>query len=157
MKINQDRCVWLVGEILIQHGWLNWEQLDNALAVQKDNNRRLGEILVGNGLVARESLYEALGIQAGMRFVDIRSLTIPMDIIQTVPKRLAYEHHIMPLIQKNETLVIAISSPTDVWPENEIQRTGHVRDIRPVLAFQEQIDEVIERYYGPEGVEDIAA
>jgi len=151
MKIHEG-CVWMLGEIMIQYGWLRWDQLDSALAIQKENNRLVGIILVESGVVSRERLYRALAIQHGMKFVDIRQFSIPPQIVQAVPKRLAYEHRIMPLVRNESFLIIAVQEPGKLWPEGEIKKIAQIQDVRAVLSFPEAVDETIRQYYGPEGI-----
>ncbi len=72
---------WRLGEILIQKGWITWEQLEEALDIQRkrieevsrmDANfftvrkvptLNLGEVLVRNGCISWDDLSEALKVQ----------------------------------------------------------------------------------------------
>lgn len=151
MQINQ-KCVWLIGEILIQNAWLNWPQLETALAVQKDTNRRLGEILVESHLVSRPNIYRALAMQFGMAYVELKNFVPQPQAMKYVPKRFVYEYRIMPIATKDEILLVAVSSPAQIWPEAELKQFSLLRDIRNVLACPEDISDSIHRYYGPEGL-----
>ena len=80
---NKKGYAWRLGEILIQQGWISWEQLEEALTFQKNPESMvgkvlmkkgflseekgatlfLGEILIRNGWIQWDQLSEALGLQ----------------------------------------------------------------------------------------------
>jgi hypothetical protein len=50
-----------VGEFFLENGIINRQQLDEALALQRDNKERLiGEILVTQGVLTKEDLIMAM-------------------------------------------------------------------------------------------------
>lgn len=55
-----------LGEILVGLKAVSAEQLEKGLAAQRENGRRLGEVLVEQGSVDHQRLYEALGLQRRM-------------------------------------------------------------------------------------------
>lgn len=150
---TRENSVWRIGEILIQKGWLDWSQLEVALALQKTSeNHRIGEILVENRIITSQHLFRALALQFNMPFVDLQHVSVQPEAVVSVPKRLAYEYHLMPLVKRAETLLIAVSDPMNIWPEIEIQAASRMRDIRTALAAPGDIDWALRRYYGPEGL-----
>lgn len=149
MQFNQ-RCVWMLGEILIQNGWVSWDQLAIALSAQRQNSRMLGEILVGSNIITRRTLYRALASQYGMAFIELTHFVPQEHAIRMIPKHVAYEYRIMPLIHREETLLIAVSSPNAVWPDREIVWKSKIKDIRTVLCCPEDISLSLEHYYGAE-------
>ena len=139
-----------LGEIVVREGWVTWAQLDEALNIQKNSGRVLGEILVDKGYLTDKNLARALAIQFDMSYVDFDTITLPPDIINYIPRRIAFEHRIMPLIVKNRTILIAISNPMNVWPETELKNTLVDYEIRIALGCPRHINEAIEKYYGSE-------
>ncbi len=55
-----------LGEILIGLKYLEEPELNDALESQKEDGRKLGEMLVEQGLVTHQQIYEALGLQQRM-------------------------------------------------------------------------------------------
>ena len=149
MEMN-EKCIWLIGEILIQRGWLSWEQLENALAVQQDATHPLGEILVENSLVSQENLYQALAEQFAMVFMRLANMTVEPAILRAIPKDIAQQKQVMPLFRKKDILLVAISDPRNRWQEAELCEIAGAKEIRMVLATPEDIEFSIARHYGPE-------
>ena len=144
--------VWLLGEILIQQGLISWAQLDEALEEQKENGRLTGEILVEKGMVSNPRVYQALAIQAGLKYVVLGELRPEKTALEIVPRRLIYQHRILPLIKKGQTLMIAICNPLRPWPEEELKSLTQVSDVRLVLCCPEDLEEALNRYFGPESI-----
>ncbi|MBL9037760.1 MAG: response regulator [Archangium sp.] len=55
-----------LGEILVGLHAITAEQLEVALAKQRDDGRKLGELLIDSQVVSHQQVYEALGLQARM-------------------------------------------------------------------------------------------
>jgi hypothetical protein len=55
-----------LGMLLVQKGLINEEQLEEALALQVQSGRRLGEVLVGRGFASRLAIQDALADQLGL-------------------------------------------------------------------------------------------
>ena len=110
----------------------------------------IGEILVEKGYVKKADLYRALAAQFSKVFVEFKRINIPKEVLSLVPKSFAYEHRIMPLLKKNGIFLMAISDPKDVQPEIEIRKYVSDCEIRTAIATPEEIRAAIEQYYGKE-------
>jgi type IV pilus assembly protein PilB len=137
-----------LGEVLIRHGWISWDQLSQALALQKATGRILGKILLENNFISEKDLQRALAIQYGMTFVDFEKIKIASEIVQLVPRTLAYEHKIFPLVKKGNTLLIAVGDPHNVNCQIAVQKVVPDCEILTALATQGDIQKALERYYG---------
>jgi type IV pilus assembly protein PilB len=141
---------WRLGEILVRHGALSWERLEEGLDIQRKTGKLLGKILQEKGYVKSRDLFRALAVQFKMTFIDFQNIHIQEEAVRLVPKSFAYDHQVMPLALKGESLLIATSNPMNVWPESELR--GHIGsgyEIHSVLACPEEIDAALYHYYGP--------
>ena len=69
MAINNDE--YKIGEFFIENGIIDQSQLNDALALQKDNpDRRVGEILVTLGALTKEDLVMAIEMYMMMTDAD---------------------------------------------------------------------------------------
>ena len=60
-----------LGQLVLQRGLLNEEQLEVALAEHLSTGKRLGEVLVDRGWVTAEELSELLAQQDGARGIEL--------------------------------------------------------------------------------------
>lgn len=149
--LNQSQGdVLFLGEILIRNGWISWEHLAEALEIQQEDGRMLGEILLDKGFVEKRNLYGALAIQAKMPFVNLKELTVPHEVIESVSKKIVYENHVLPLMKRNNIFLVAISNPKDLRAGEVLKEIARDHEIRYALACPEDLDEAIRRYYGIE-------
>lgn len=140
-----------LGEILIRNGWITWGHLIDALAVQRKTNQMIGEILMEKNIISKKELYKGLAIQNHKVYVDFNNITIPPPVLQVVPKHLAYQLRIMPLVERDHVLLIAISDVKDVSREREVKEKLKFYEVQSALACPEDIEAALLRYYGPEG------
>jgi len=76
---------------------LDKSNLEFALAEQKIEHRRLGQILLELGYITQSQLNEALALQVGIERVDLTDVTISSEIIALVPVELVSKYNILPL------------------------------------------------------------
>ena len=138
-----------LGEILIRHKLITWDQLTEALKIQKQTGEIIGRVLVKKKFVSEKNLYRALALQFNMTFVDFNKVDIPPETLGLIDKSLAYELRTLPLIKKDNVLLIAITDPNDVRPEAELRKRVEW-DIRVALAAPSDMESALQKYYGPE-------
>ena len=141
---------WRIGEILIQKKLITWEQLEDALEEQKRTKELTGEILIRKGYISANLLYKALAEQYHMRFVDLKRIKINPKALELIPRSVAEKYSLMPIELQNNTLVIGISNPLNVWPELEIKQLTKIDDIRTVLCLASDIHQAIQESYQAE-------
>ena len=66
-----------LGDMLLSVDLITEEQLNEALAKQKESKDRLGMVLVDNGYITDSQLIETLRMQLGIDFIDLTKVDIP--------------------------------------------------------------------------------
>ncbi len=140
-----------IGEVLKEYGYITEEQLQQALAAQKQNrSRRLGEILEDMGFVTERQKLEALGQRMGLPVVDLATYEVDTDAVGKIPKQLALRHGVIAVAQQGGHLVVATSDPLNFYGTEEVRQiTGLPVD--SVLAEKAPIDAAIAHYYAEIG------
>ena len=75
-----------LGELLIERGIINDQQLEKALHLQKEKGGLIGEILVDLGYVKEEEIAQSLTAQYGFPYLPLGNYDINPEIINIVPK-----------------------------------------------------------------------
>ena len=65
-----------LGDTLVEAGVITTEQLDRALAIQKERQLRLGTILLQEGFVAESQLVQALSLKLSIPWVSLWRIDI---------------------------------------------------------------------------------
>lgn len=148
---NRDKQVErksLLGQILVEQGYVLPEQLEMALKEQTATNLRIGEILVKNGWVTEKDLAEAISRQTKYPFVSLSMFRPMQEAIDVIPEGMARRLQVVPLsIDDNANkLTIAVSDPFNILALDEIRMiTGMDLDI--MIATLSDIKRAIESFY----------
>jgi len=137
----------LLGQILLKHGALTPDQLDEGLAKQEDSDRRIGEILLDLGYIKEDDLQSALEELFGLPY--LKSLTPEMvdhELIAKVPRNFAQTHQIIPLKRDNDTVTVATADPLNTQPLDDIGLLLEC-ETRTVIAKASEIANVINTVY----------
>lgn len=137
-----------LAEILLTEGLIAKEALKEALKEEKRKKESLSEILIGQGAVSPENLCKALSLQFNLRVVKPSTINIEKKIIGQIPQSVVRRHNIFPIEKKDNRLTVAISGPASL-PVLDNLRVLLGCEIEPVLAVEEEISAAIDNYYGP--------
>lgn len=105
-----------MGEIIVEKQKLiSRVQLDSLLQQQKGGvNKRLGVMLVDQGLLSQEQVYVALAVKFGIPYVRLDEFDIHSDVLKRIPAEVAFRYNIMPLVVLGRCLVVAMENPLDL-------------------------------------------
>ncbi|MFH1380356.1 MAG: type IV-A pilus assembly ATPase PilB [bacterium] len=137
-----------LGDILIEVGIINQDQLQAALQAQKKQGGKLGSILISHGIITEDVLLAFLGKQCGVAYVSISEYgEIPLEAIKCVSESIARHQTLIPIAIEGDALTIAMADPLNVFATDDLRLiTG--RDINVVIASAKEINEAINQYYG---------
>ena len=138
-----------LGEILVRNGWIGWEQLKEALQMQQASGQMLGKIFLENGLVSEKDLQRALAIQFDMPFVDFDKVKILPEMTELLPKAIAYEHCVFPLVRNGSSLLIAVTDPQGGAAQVAVQAAMPECEVLVALSLRKDVEKAIQEFYGP--------
>ncbi|HUW63948.1 MAG TPA: hypothetical protein VMW83_04525 [Spirochaetia bacterium] len=135
-----------LGDILLEAGLINHQQLGKALAVQAGSQKRLGEILLDLGFVTEQLMATVLEFQLGTLRVPLREWGINPSVVNILPRHLAEKHLVFPLNKKEDKILVAMADPLDYLAIEEIQAATGLR-AEVYLTTRSEVEEAIQRYY----------
>lgn len=139
-----------LGDLLVASGTITEQQLERALALQKETKQRLGDVLIQNGFITEAQLIDALRVQLGVDFVDLTAISIPVELAQYVPRNIAKKYCVVPVKLVRNSLYLAMSDPLDFVAQDEVKTASRKRII-PMIATRKAVEQAISRLYGNEG------
>lgn len=139
-----------IGQMLLQKGLVDEEQVERALEYQDKSTEhlRIGEILEKFGFVDEQEVLQCVAEQFDVPMVNLAKVKPQGEAIEAVPRNTAKMHNIMPLKLRNGSLTVAMPD-VDLCTIDNLQFVLN-KEVKPVLARPDQIEESIERYYGAE-------
>jgi len=135
-----------LGDILVELGFIDKDQLELALAESKKTGLMLGEVLLRLNWITEEQLQMAIAIQSGAKLLDTSKVNPDPEAIKMVPKDIAIKHEIFPFAKEKGTLKIATANPFDVITKDKLARITGLK-IEAYLAPRDWILKVNRIYY----------
>jgi type IV pilus assembly protein PilB len=136
-----------IGQLLKEMGLITEYEIQEALAVQKEQGGNLGQILVDMDFVDQKDLLFALAVQAGMEFVDLDEVEIPEEIIELVDFTVAETYNVIPVSFDGTTVSVAFSDPSNVSALDDL-RFMLDSEVKGMVATPDAIERAFEKYYG---------
>lgn len=139
-----------LGDLLVGNGTITPEQLQQALQLQKQNGKRLGDVLRDAQIITENQVIEALMAQLGLEFIDLNADTIPSDMAQMLPKSIAKKHRVVPVRASRTELYLAMSDPLNFTAIEEVSAATR-RQVIPMIATEAALDRALENLYSNQG------
>ncbi len=139
-----------MGEMLVSDNVISSPDLETALSKQQETGGSLGRILIEMGLASEWEMAAALGKQLNVPFITLSHYDIDQGVLSSIPSHLVRKYKIVPVDKTGDTLTIALSDPSNIYLLDELKLLTESQII-PVISFESDIDEAIERYYSAQG------
>ena len=140
-----------LGRLLVTSGLLTQEALDEILALQKTDGRRMTELLADKGLVRPHQLAQFLSHQLACPWVSLQRVEIAPEAVEKLPPDLARRHHMVPVHLRTSrggstALYVAMDDPTDDVALSEAT-TAAKMPVKPMVALASEIKEQLAELY----------
>src|SRR5712692_2098508 len=135
-----------LGDLLVADGLLTAEQLKKALAEQKGSPEKLGSVLIRLNFVNEDQLIGFLSRQYGVPSITLAQLDIDPDVLKLVPPPIARKYEVIPVRKMGNSLALAMADPTNVFALDDISFMTNLQ-VLPLVASQTAIKKAIDRNY----------
>lgn len=140
-----------LGELLVEMSLITPEQLRVGLELQKTDGRRLGSILVDQGVINETRLVKALSKQLGIDVCDPITAPVHEMVRSKVSRQSARELRVVPIAVKRDEsgdrLFVATSDPLNADARLRLQRETSMR-VEWLLAGETELELALARHYG---------
>jgi type IV pilus assembly protein PilB len=144
-KLGQPQTRRL-GDLLVAEGLITEDQLKQALVEQKGKTEKLGSILARLGFITEEQLIGFLSRQYGIPSITLSNIDVDAETLRLVPSQIARKYEVLPVKRIGGTLTLAMADPTNVFALDDVAFMTNLQ-ILPVVAPQAAIRKAIDRAY----------
>jgi type IV pilus assembly protein PilB len=139
-----------LGEVLVEHGVITEEQVQQALALQSDvepgqRRRRLGAVVIEAGFATDRQIAEALAASLGLSVTDLGQLPISPDIVRSLPRAVAERSSLLVLERDGNRVVVATSDPTNVVAIDDVKLYTDATIVEVLVATDGQVRDHLAR------------
>jgi type IV pilus assembly protein PilB len=135
-----------IGQLLIEAGHITEKELNIALAEQKKRGKRIGQVLIELGYLGSDKLLPILGKQLKVPFVNLENVEIKPEVLKMVPEKICRKHNLVPISFDNNSLMIGMADPLDVFIIDEIQFQNNCEVVRAICS-ENQIQDKTDQLY----------
>ena len=138
-----------IGELLLKYTALTEDQLNEALQLQKEDHKLLGDILLNKNYIHPHDIIKVLCHQIDIPYLsEIKVDEIDPKIVMEISINYAKHHEVLPIFQTDYAITIAMSDPFDFNAINDLngifKKKIHIVVSTP-LKIQDAINKVYEK------------
>ena len=148
---HQERDLPL-GELLVRAGLVAPNDLVAALATARAGGRRLGEVLLEQGLVGERELARLVADQEDLEFVDLGKYDLDPGALELLSEPTARQFCAIPFRSDQRSILVAVADPTDSEGLDALvaEIPGGVRF---VVAVRSEVEAALAEAFGEEPAE----
>ncbi len=111
-----------VKELLIEHGQLPKDKLDELLAEQQKGGQSLQSMVIERGVVTEKELVQLFAAFANIPFIELDPKQVPKEVMEVLPERIARQYNAVVFKIEGEKKFLAMEDPDDVQGIDFIQK-----------------------------------
>jgi type IV pilus assembly protein PilB len=147
------------GQVLVDLGYIDQEQLWDLLEEARNADQSLSRIVLDRGLVTEDQLLQAQGERHGMSVANLEESKPTPEALKLVPENMAQIYKILPLKFEGDTLTVVMSDPDNLGALDDLRNFLGIKQVQAVLSLPRQIEEAQKTAYAgkQESIMDLIA
>ncbi|MFC1629926.1 GspE/PulE family protein [Patescibacteria group bacterium] len=130
---------------LLDAGLVTEKQFDKVEAISKKTGKKVGDLLVSEGIITQEQLIKTEAYILGIPFVNLEKEKVAPNILKLIPEPIARSNNIVAFRKKGKNLEVAMLDPEDLRTIEFIKKTADLK-ILPRLTTPSGIKNVLGQY-----------
>lgn len=135
-----------IGELLVENQVISEAQLQSALAEQKKSGLKLGRQLIEAGYLDEDRFLEFLSQQLDIPCVDLARYETRTEFVELLPETHARRFRAIVLDVKDDTALVGMADPTNIFAMDEIERILKM-PLEPAVVRESELLAAIDRNY----------
>ena len=140
-----------LGDILVIAGKITPYELQKSLKTQKFLGKKLGEVLIEEGIVSEADIIEAIIEQTGIERIDLNNVSFDKKAINIVPQNLCKKYNLIAFGFKDNKIKVAMSDPLNIFAIDDISISTSL-EVKTYIAPSKEIQKFIDINYSTEEV-----
>ena len=133
--------------MLVEAGLLSEEQLNSALAEQKNTNLKLGQFLTRQGIISERRIMDLVSQQLKIDQYSSKIYPVDLNMAQLLPMEIAQKFQVAPLRKKGYLLTVAMVDPMDITALDTVEVLTNL-EVEPVVCTEQELNTLISSLYG---------
>jgi Type II secretory pathway, ATPase PulE/Tfp pilus assembly pathway, ATPase PilB len=143
----RPRLKMRLGDLLVQDGMITENQLQQALADQKQNGRKLGVTLIDLGFINEHDLLEFLARQLNIPLIELGDRKISQQVVNLIPEVQARRHRALVIEADDKSALVGMSDPADLAAVDAISQYLQPREMKLAVVPDAELLEAFDNLY----------
>ena len=104
--------------------------------------------LLAAQIIAPAHITQAKAIQFGIETIDLGGVALGDETVEQMPRHIVKKYNVVPVFFQEGILTVAVSDPSDLDLMDSLQHQLNVDAIEFRVATEDQIEQLIQKYYG---------
>lgn len=137
----------LIGQVFLERGLIDEEELRTALNIQAESRDKLGKILVDLGYISEKDCLAIVSEHINTPALSASDYPAVPVLDSVLAFRFMKQCKFVPIALENGVLTLAMTDPFDTATLDSVrQATGYA--LKPVLGAESEIMDALEKFYG---------
>ena len=148
-QTNYYRWHKRLGAYLLADGLIDEETLTRVLEIQRTQTppkTPVGKLLIEMGVTNDVNIARALASQLNIKFVHLKNLKIPSEVLSIIPASIATASMILPISKKGKKLVVVMANPLEQYVIDDL-RFITALDIEIAVSPESEVAVALEKHY----------
>ncbi len=133
-----------LGDVLVQHGVLTPERLEQAEHIRMANGTSLGRTLIELNMATEAQIVGAVATQIGLPFVDVKPGSVDPSAARLLPRDVARQLMALPVqFGQGDSVLVALADPANSAALSQVAAITGL-EAHPALAVKDALAEAIE-------------
>jgi len=146
-----------LGEMLVEEGIITAQQLAEGLRHQQEHGGFLGQSLVALRYVTHDTIRQFVVKQFNIPHLNLLDYSINKQALELVPEEVCLRLKLLPIDKLGRILTVAMIDPLDEAALDEVRGLCPNLRIKPILCDWDHFATVVERQFGKKPKKDAAS
>ncbi|HOV22328.1 MAG TPA: ATPase, T2SS/T4P/T4SS family, partial [bacterium] len=135
------------------------KEIELALEEQSKTGQPLKEIFQNRGMLPFGEVAPSFYFQLGIVQRELSAREIPHEVLSLLPGKIAKSHRVVPWEKReNGVVVLVTDDPINILAGDYFKgliNIEGIKDVEIMVTFKEEMDQLLEKYYGEGEMEDL--
>ena len=136
-----------LGEMLVDEGVITLDQLQEALEVQRETGKRLGEAIIESEMATEDEVQDVLASQLGIEKIDLYEERVDHEVARLISADMITRHQAMPVSQEGNEIIVAMVDPLNLLAIDDIRLSTGL-DVVPRITSPHALKYAYDQMFG---------
>lgn len=131
---------------IVELGYIDKNKAKEILNLRKKSSLGIGKLLLKNNILTQKEFIRIVQEKLGIAYANLNIFIVDPNIVRLIPKNIALEFKLIPLLKIHNVLSVAMLDPFDMSVIKNLEESTGLT-IKPLISTETEITQAISFYY----------